>query len=281
MSAEPQHTLGAEFSRAGVGLHTGATVSVRVEPAPDDHWIQVVRGDVGGAEPVRWSAAHVRSTFLATTVGDGRWQISTLEHLVAALVGAGVDNARVVVDGPEAPALDGSAAGWTAAIAEAGRVAGREPRRPLRVRAPVTVRDGARHAILTPCDQLELDVEVAFDHPSIGTQRLSIAPTPDRFAAELAWARTFGFSADVDQLRAAGLARGGSLDNAVVFGDEGPLNPGGLRAPDEVVRHKTLDLVGDLALLGRPLVGRLEVVRPGHGLTRALVDAVLAAEALA
>ncbi len=274
-----QHTLGAAFERSGVGLHTGATVAVRVEPAPDDHWIQVVRGDLPRATPVRWAAAHVRSTFLATTVGGPGWQVSTLEHLVAALAGSGVDNARIVVDGPEAPALDGSAAGWVAAVADVGLRAGARDRSPIRITERIEIRDGARHAILTPGEALHLDVTVAFDHPAIGRQRLQLSPAPDRFAAELAWARTFGFASDVERLRAAGLARGGTLENAVVFGEEGAINPGGLRAPDEVVRHKALDLVGDLALLGRPLVGHLAVVRPGHGLTRALVSAVLDAAA--
>ena len=273
----PQHTLLRSFQYAGIGLHTGETVGVRVEPAPDDHWIQVVRADRAGARPVRWHVEHVQGTHLTTVVGDSDWSVLTAEHLVAALVGMGVDNARIVVDGPEVPALDGSAAHWVQAIAEAGLCPGQAPRRVIQLEEAVAVQEGARRAAAIPADRLELNVTVEFHHPAIGRQQLGLSPGPGNFSSELSWARTFGFLDDLVAMKAAGRARGGSLDNALVFGPDGPENPGGMRAPDEVVRHKTLDLVGDLALLGAPLAARITTVRPGHGLTRALVSAIRAA----
>lgn len=272
-----QHTLVRSFHHAGIGLHTGEATRVRVEPAPDGHWIQVVRADRPAARPVRWRVDHVQGTHLTTAVGDADWSVLTAEHLVAALVGMGVDNARIVVDGPEVPALDGSAAHWVQAISEAGLCPGAAPRRVVQLTEAVVVRQGARCAAAHPADRLELDVTVEFQHPAIRRQQLRICPGPGNFSRELAWARTFGFLDDLVAMKAAGRARGGSLDNALVFGPDGPENPGGMRAPDEVVRHKTLDLIGDLALLGAPLAATITCVRPGHGLTRALVNAIRAA----
>jgi UDP-3-O-[3-hydroxymyristoyl] N-acetylglucosamine deacetylase len=273
----PQHTVGASFQLGGVGLHTGAQVLARVRRAPDGHGLRVVRVDLPGCEPVPWMEQHVQDTFLATSVGTEAWTVATAEHLVAALAGLRVDNALIEVDGPEVPVLDGSSAGWVAALRAVGRAPGKAPRRVVAPREVVEVRDGEAWARLEPAAapelELELDVSVAFAHPAIGAQVLCIRPTPDRFESELSWARTFGFVQDVQRLRAAGRARGGSLKNAVVFGPDGPLNPGGLRSPDEVVRHKTLDLVGDLALIGSALGARVVAHRPGHALTRALVRA--------
>ena len=269
----PQHTVAAPFQLAGVGLHTGEAVEATVRPAPDDHGLQVIRSDLPGCEPVPWVEQHVRDTFLATSVGTEDWTVATAEHLVAALAGLRIDNALIEVAGPEVPILDGSCAGWVEELRRVGRAAGGAPRTVLAPAAPIEVRDGAAWARLEPAGRLELDVSVEFAHPAIGAQAFRIRPTPDRFEAELAWARTFGFLGDVERLRSAGRALGGSLDNAVVFGPEGPLNPEGLRSPDEVVRHKTLDLVGDLALLGAALQARVRVHRPGHALTRALVRA--------
>jgi UDP-3-O-[3-hydroxymyristoyl] N-acetylglucosamine deacetylase len=257
-----QRTLGRGFNAAGVGLHSGAAVSVWVEPAPDDHWIQVVRADRPRARPVRWHVDHVQGSHLTTVVGDGGWSVLTAEHLVAALVGMGVDNANIVVRGPEVPALDGSAAHWVDAIRDAGWVAGDALRKVVHLRSPVEVRQGGRRAAAAPSDRLELDVTVDFQHPAIGRQKLRVCPHSEGFLHEL------------EAMKAAGRAHGGSFDNALVFGPDGPENPGGMRAPDEVVRHKTLDLVGDLALLGAPLAARVSSVRPGHGLTRALVIAI-------
>ena len=275
MSGGAQHTVAAAFTLGGVGLHTGARVRATVRPAPDDHGLRVLRADLAGCAAVPWDARTVQDTHLATTVGTGDWSVATAEHLVAALAGLEVDNALIEVEGPEVPVLDGSSAPWVQAIRRAGRDAGRAPRRVLTPTRVIEVRRGAAWARLEPAPWLELAVTVEYAHAAIGAQELCIRPTPDRFDAEPAWARTFGFLEDVERLRAAGRARGGSLENAVVFGPDGPLNAGGLRAPDEVVRHKTLDLVGDLALFGGPLRARIRVHRPGHALTHALVRAAL------
>ena len=273
MSSGRQHTLARSISAEGVGIHTGRTVRATVEPAGDDFGIRIVPSDVPDATPVTWTEPNVKDTLLATSVGGEDWTVSTAEHLVAALAGLGVDNALIRVEGAEVPILDGSAAPWVQRVRAVGLRPGSRSRRIHTVCEPVEVRVGPSSARLEPADELMLDVCVDFPHPAVGRQTLVIRPTPDRFEADLCWARTFGFEADVDRLRAAGKALGGSLANAVVFGGRGVLNPEGLRAVDEVVRHKTLDLVGDLNLFGVPVVGCLTAVRPGHALTRALVRA--------
>ncbi len=273
-----RRTLARPASFAGVGLHSGVEARLRVEPAPAGQGLVFVRADLPGAPRVPVAVEAVVDTRLATTLGRNGVRVGTVEHLLAALLGAGVDDATLVLHGPEVPALDGSAAGFARAFAEAGLLARDAPRPPLRLPAPIELREGARRARLLPADRLEIDVRIDFPAP-VGAQRCAFALEPGAFSRELAWARTFGFLRDVEALRRMGLAKGGSLDNAVVFTEDGPLNEGGLRAPDEPARHKALDLLGDLALLGRPLLARVEVERPGHGFTAALARAVLAARA--
>ena len=275
MSSALQHTLAGPISASGVGLHSGRRVRATVRPAPDGHGIRVVPIGRPAAEAVSWTEPNVRDTLLATVVGTAEWRVSTAEHLVAALVGLEVDNALVEVDGPEVPILDGSAAPWVEQVREVGRTPGQTRRVRYTITEPVEVRAGAAWARLDPSDALVLDVRIDFPHAAVGMQELVVRPTPDRFEAELCWARTFGFEADVQRLRDAGKALGGSLANAVVFGADRVLNPGGLRAPDEAVRHKMLDLVGDIGLFGVPVCARLTASRPGHSLTRALVRAAL------
>jgi len=270
-----QHTLGAPISASGVGVHSGRRVQATVRPAPDGHGIRVVPVGRSSEEAVSWTEANVQDTLLATVIGTSEWRVSTAEHLVAALVGLEVDNALVEVDGPEVPILDGSAAPWVERIRAVGRTPGRTRRVRYTVTESVQVREGVAWARLEPSDDLVLDVRIDFPHPAVGVQELVVRPTPDRFEAELCWARTFGFEADVQRLHAVGMALGGSLANAVVYGAERVLNPGGLRAPDEVVRHKMLDLVGDIGLFGVPIRARLTASRPGHALTRALVRAAV------
>ena len=273
MTPPRQQTLAAAIRLPGVGLHTGARVATTVHPAPDGHGIRVRRSDIAGTASVPWMEEYVQDTFLATSVGTAEWTVATAEHLVAALAGLAIDNALIEVDGPEVPVLDGSSAPWVAEIRSVGRTEGSAPRRVVAPRSAVEVCRGPAWARLEPAPALELDVSISFAHPHIGDQRLAIRPTPDRFEAELSWARTFGFLADVERMREAGRARGGSLTNAVVFGPDGPLNPEGLRSADEPVRHKTVDMMGDLALIGASLQARVRAHRPGHALTRALVAA--------
>lgn len=266
------------MSVAGVGLHSGAPTRVELRPsAPGSGRRFTFSG--GGGLAARLEA--VEDTQFATTLAspgpDGASQrVRTVEHLLAALVGQGLDDVEIAVEGGEIPALDGSAGPWVELLGEAGAAASAVPRQVMVVEAPVEVRLGGRWARLSPAPCLCLDLRVDYDHVAIGTQHIRVAfDGPEVFSREIAWARTFGFLRDVDALRAAGLARGASLENVVVYGSDGVLNPGGLRASDEPVRHKALDLLGDLALLGCPLRGQLETDLPGHTLSRALMEALL------
>ncbi len=274
--ARTQATLAEAVSIEGVGLHSGARVRVRILPAPEGAGIQFARTDLPGSPTVPAHVTWVADTHMATTLARGPARVSTGEHLLAALVSLDLDNARVEIDGPEVPILDGSAIEWMDLLAGADRFDQQVDPLTIVVRRRVEVTNGDRHVRLLPCDHLSIDATVHFPHPAIGEQRLSLPLTAETFRKEVAWARTFGFLDQVEWLRARGLARGGNLDNAVVYDQTGVMNPEGTRAPDEPVRHKVLDLVGDVALLGARLQGCLQAVRPGHGMTLALMQALLA-----
>lgn len=271
-----QSTLARAVHIQGVGLHSGATVRVGILPAPVGAGLQFARVDLQGSPTVPAHCTWVADTQMATTLARGPARVSTGEHLLAALVSLGIDNARIEVDGPEIPILDGSAQDWLDLLDTAERVDQGERPLTIVVRRLVEVTNGDRHVRLTPADALEIGATIQFPHPAIGEQSLSLTLTAKTFRSELAWARTFGFLDQVEWLRARGLARGGTLENAVVYDAQGIVNPEGARAPDEPVRHKVMDLVGDVALLGGRLQGRLEAVRPGHGMTLALMQALLA-----
>ncbi len=273
---DSQATIGRAVEVEGIGLHTGRPVRCRLLPAPPGHGIVFARTDLPGAPAVRASWRHVADTTLATTLADGAARVATVEHLLAALLGAWIDNVRVEVEGPEIPILDGSAGPWMELLRRADRARQQAPARRLVVRRRVEVVNGDRRVLLEPADALVLQVAIDFPHPLVGRQETEAVLEDGVFGRAYAWARTFAFLEDVEQMRAAGLARGGSLDNAVVYGPAGPLNPGGVRSPDEPVRHKLLDLVGDLALLGHRPRGRLVAERPGHGLTLALLQTLMA-----
>jgi UDP-3-O-[3-hydroxymyristoyl] N-acetylglucosamine deacetylase len=271
-----QHTLAAPTIFAGIGLHTGKRVRAAMVPAPAGAGVVFMRMDLGErAIPAR--AERVVDTRLNTVLGDGAGaSVSTVEHLMAALAALEVDNVVVELDGPEVPIMDGSAEDFVRLIEHVGRRRQEAPRRYLEILSPVEVVDGDRRAALLPAPRLEIAFEIEFASPVIGRQRIDLALDETAFRAELAQARTFGFLPDVEALRAAGLALGGSLDNAVVVNGESVLNPEGLRWSDEFVRHKAVDALGDLYLLGHPLIGRYEGVRSGHGLNNALARELLA-----
>jgi len=262
--------------RTGIGVHSGVSVTVRLEPSAPGSGIVFDTPD--GAVPALHGA--VQASEQRTALRQGRAQIETVEHLLAACYGLGVDDLSVVVDGPELPIFDGSALPWAEALNEAGMLEAALERRSLRVRVPVEVRQDDRWARLEPAGALELDIAIAFADPAIGRQRYQGALTPVSFMRDIAPARTFGFARDLDRLRAMGLGRGAGLENTVAFEAGRVLNPEGLRFADEPVRHKVLDVLGDLALLGAPLRGRLSAERPGHGLTHALLQEALARDAL-
>ena len=275
-SLQTQQTIAEKVSCTGIGLHSGAPVQLTLLPARADTGIVIVRNDAGRCVEIPVRVGSLASTRFATTLGRGEDTVRTVEHLLAALHGLGVDNARIVVEGPELPVMDGSAASFVYLLRSAGLFAQRERRRVLRLRRPVEVRDGERWIRAEPAREFRISYAIDFDHPAIGRQCLEIEGSdPVQFEREVAGARTFGFLRDVRALWDAGLAKGGSLDNTVVLDDERIINPDGPRWPDEFVRHKVLDLYGDLMLLGMPLQAHVQVERGGHALHMALVSAIL------
>lgn len=273
-----QTTLSSSVALCGVGVHSGKPASLILHPAEANAGITLLRSDLA-AEPVApalWS--RVVSTELCTCVGlGGRDAVSTVEHVMAALAGLGVDNALIEVDGPEVPVLDGSSAPFVAAIEEAGLRTLTAERRFIEILKSVRVERGAAFAELAPgANGLTLDVEIAFDHAAIGRQRKALELDPATFRRELARARTFGFIGDIERLWRAGFALGASLENSIAISEAGVLNPEGLRFRDEFVRHKMLDAVGDLALAGAPIRGVFRSRCGGHALNHAVLQALFA-----
>jgi UDP-3-O-[3-hydroxymyristoyl] N-acetylglucosamine deacetylase len=268
-----QKTLRESIEIGGVGLHSGAEATLRLRPAPANAGIVFERVDLGGLT-IAASACNVRSTSLATTLAEGNASVGTVEHLMAALAGLGIDNARIEVDGPEVPILDGSAAPFVDAIRRVGTITQPAPRRDLVLRRPVTLRQGERTILALPSDELRISYAIDFSHPAIGYQAVTLRLDESIFAASIAPARTFCLLRDVRAMRDSGLARGGSLDNALVVGDDGVMN-GQLRFRDEFVRHKVLDLIGDLALIGAPLKAHVIVFKGGHQMHAALVQRMI------
>jgi UDP-3-O-[3-hydroxymyristoyl] N-acetylglucosamine deacetylase len=271
-----QRTIAEKISCPGLGLHSGAPVQLTLHPARAGSGIVFVRTDL--PRPVEVPANHsaVTSTRLATTLGCGDATVGTVEHLLSALCGLGIDNVRIEVDGPEIPVMDGSAASFVFLIRAAGVFDQGVPRRSLRVSRTLEVRDGDRRIRVEPARGLRVSYSVDFAHPAIGRQQLrDLVIDDESFESEICRARTFGFLREVQALWRSGLARGGNLDNTVVMDDFRVLNRDGLRWSDEFVRHKALDLVGDLALLGIPLEGHVVVERGGHALHQRLVRALL------
>lgn len=273
-----QQTIASSAACSGVGLHTGAPVRLALRAAEPGHGVVFRRTDVKGRDAViPASALNVSTTQLGTNLTNAAGvTVATVEHLLAACSGLGLDNAIVELDGPELPIMDGSSAPFCALIAEAGLTAQDAPRRRLRVKKPVEVRDGAKFARLSPGEGMEIRVGIDFASRAIGRQAIIFHHTPGAFAKDIAWARTFGFARDVEKLRAMGLARGGSMDNAIVVDGDTVLNPDGLQVEDEFVRHKLLDVIGDLFLAGGPIEGLYEGEQPGHALNNRLLRAVFA-----
>lgn len=280
MSPSQQHTLAGPAIFAGVGIHTGEHVRVSIRPAAAGAGIVFVRTDVKDRNnQIPASGLGVSATQLGTVIANSAGvTVSTIEHLMAAFCAIGVDNAVVELDGAEVPIMDGSSQPFVQVIDRTGLRRQDAPRRYIEILAPVSVEERGKTASIAPADRFEVAFEILFDSPAIGRQRVDTPVDADSFRRELADCRTFGFMHEVEALRAAGYARGGSLENVVVIEDDKVVNPGGLRRPDEFVRHKALDAVGDLYLLGAPVLGRFETFCGGHGLNNALVRAVLERE---
>ena len=269
-----QTTLGAAAETHGIGLHTGVQVCVRLLPAPPDTGYVFRRTDLGGFE-IPATVESVAHCGYATTLMRTGVMLSTVEHLLAALRGLGVDNAFIEVDNLEIPILDGSAEVFADLIEHAGIIEQPLARRALLVRERVAFEQGNRRISIEPADGWEIDCMIDFAHPMIGVQRFSLELNDGAFHREIAAARTFGFSAEIEQLQRSNLIRGGSLDNAIVLTSEGMMNQTGLRFRDEFVRHKILDIIGDLALLGMPILGRVKAERSGHILHAGLMSKLL------
>lgn len=273
-----QHTVRSPALFAGVGVHTGEYTRVSVRPAAADAGITFVRTDVRDRDnQIRVTGEAVCKTQLGTVVGNADGvTVSTIEHLMAAFAMLGVDNAVVELDGPEMPIMDGSSSAFVRLLDRAGLRPQEAPRRFIEILDVIEVVDGDKRATLRPADGFEIAFEIRFDTAAIGRQAIDMAMDETAFREELADCRTFGFLREVEALRAMGLARGGSMENCVVIDGDRVLNPEGLRRPDEFVRHKALDAIGDLYVLGAPILGRFEGVLAGHGLNNALVRALLA-----
>jgi len=270
-----QRTLSTPITCQGIGLHSGAKVTLTLLPAPEDHGVVFVRTDLPEKVAIPARSQHVVDTSLATTLGRDGVRVGTVEHLLAAITGLGVDNLRVEVDGPEVPIMDGSAAPFAYLIRTAGIRVQEAPKSFVVIKKPVTVVDGEKEATLRPARCFKVSCTIDFKHPLISDQVYELEFSDRNFAREISRARTFGFLRDVEMLKKMGLARGGSLDNAIVVDEFSILNPDGLRFPDGFVRHKILDAIGDISLFGHPVIGHLKVHKTGHALNHKLVEKVL------
>ena len=278
-----QRTIRSSVRAAGVGLHSGERVSLVLQPAPPNHGIRFRRTDVNPPVVIEALAERVNDTRMASTLSaadpaSDHIRVATVEHLMSALAGLGVDNLLVDVDAPEIPILDGSAGTFAYLLQQAGLVEQAAPKRFVRVLETIEIREGDKWARLDPYFGFRLDFSIAFNHPAIDAtgQRVTFDFAHDSYLKEIARARTFGFVQDVEALRANGLAQGGSLGNAIVMDEWRVLNSDGLRYADEFVKHKVLDAIGDLYLLGRPLLASYVAHKSGHAMNNRLLRALLA-----
>jgi UDP-3-O-[3-hydroxymyristoyl] N-acetylglucosamine deacetylase len=275
-----QRTLAQPVTARGIGLHSGVPVTLSLKPAPAEHGIVFRRVDLDPPQDIRSRAGAVGDTRLASTLSQGDARVATVEHLMSALSGLGIDNALVEVDAAEIPIMDGSAAAFVYLLRSAGVEEQKAPKRFIEVLQPVEVRDGEKWARLDPFFGFRLNFTIDFNHPAVDTtgQVVQIDFADTSFVDDISRARTFGFVADVDLLRSKGLALGGSLDNAIVMDETRILNTGALRQPNEFAMHKALDAIGDLYLLGNPLMASYSAFKSGHALNNQLLRTLMATE---
>ena len=270
-----QTTIARSTAISGIGLHTGQRINMTLRPAEAGTGIVFHRKIGERTVTIEATSANVVNTQMATVIGKGDVRVSTVEHLLSALAAYGVDNLHIDIDGPEVPIMDGSAAPFASIIEEAGQRHHHQSRKFLAIRKPVSVIDGEKRVSIIPSRFFRITFDIAFQHPCIALQQRSVKVSSSVFRRDLAPARTFGFLRDVENLKAAGLARGGSLENAIVVDDERILNPEGLRFQDEFVRHKILDAIGDLSLIGYPILGHVRAFKAGHDINHQLVEKLL------
>ncbi|MBU6474511.1 MAG: UDP-3-O-acyl-N-acetylglucosamine deacetylase [Alphaproteobacteria bacterium] len=273
-----QHTLKAPVTISGIGVHSGAQATMTLKPAPASSGISFIRTDITdrpNAVPAQWD--RVTDTQLCTVLSNGHGvSVSTVEHLLSAFAALGVDNATVEINGPEIPIMDGSAIQFLEKINIVGLSRQSAPRRALRVKKTVSCKDGDKETFLSPADGAYFGMEIDFTSPLIGCQKYTHELTESRYRSDIAPARTFGFLKEVEHLKKLGLARGGSLENAIVIDGDKVLNPEGLRFRNEFVRHKILDAIGDIYLAGAPLIGHYHGVRAGHAMNNKILRALFA-----
>lgn len=266
-----QKTIKKKVTVAGVGLHSGDPCTLVFRPAPPNTGVYFIRTDLPGKPSLKVSAKAVEATSYQTVIGSPAFSVATIEHCVCALSALRIDNLFIELDGPEIPICDGSSKNFLEALLSVGMLEQDQPRKYCYVTEPIYLEDGEKQAYVLPYHGLRVSVTIDFPHPAIGLQKMDLDINEQSFTREISWARTFGFLKDVEALQTRGLAKGGNLDNAIVLDEQKVLNPGGLRAPDEFVRHKALDALGDLVTLEMPLMGHVILHKAGHDLMNKLV----------
>lgn len=261
-----QRTIKKDFSVTGIGLHTGKLINITFHPAPVNHGIVFKRTDIPNSTPIKATFENVSATENATTIGSGINIVHTIEHLFSVLYGLGIDNVYCEINGPEVPIMDGSGASFAFLLKENGIEGLNRPKNFIIITEPIRVELGEKWAMFTPSSTLEIDSTIVFAHPVIKTQKMNFQFSCETFFEQIARARTFGFLRDVDMLKRKGLIKGGSLNNAIILDDFNVVNPEGLRFKDEFVRHKILDTIGDVALLGHEIAGKITAYKSGHHL---------------
>jgi UDP-3-O-[3-hydroxymyristoyl] N-acetylglucosamine deacetylase len=269
-----QRTIKNNILCNGIGLHTGKIVQMTLKPASAGTGVVFIRTDLADTH-IRAMAANTDTTSYATTLSQNNASVKTVEHLLAAFAGLNIDNVYVEIDAEEVPIMDGSARPFTKLIADAGIVTQEMAQPALKVIKPIFVREGNKQLAIWPSETTSISYFIDFNHPLLKEQSLQYQPTEETFLREVSEARTFGFMSDVKTLQANGLAKGASLENAVALGEDSVLNEDGLRYRDEFVRHKILDLIGDLSLVGMPIIGHIVAHKSGHGLNAQMVSKLL------
>lgn len=270
-----QRTLKKEINCFSVGLHTGRKVNMKIKPAPVDTGIIFVRTDLPDAQPIHANYNNVCDTTLATTLGANGVTVSTVEHLLSAFSGMGVDNAIIELDSFEVPVMDGSALPFVNMLKEVGTHVQKKNKRMLIIKKPVSVNDGDASAMFMPADEFKITYEIDFKHPVIGKQSYHMTFSDEKYEKEICAAQTFGFLKDLEFLQAKGLALGGSLKNAIVLDDSKIINKEGQRIENVFVKHKILDAIGDLFLLGMPIIGHFIAYKSGHRLNNLLLKELM------
>lgn len=266
-----QKTIRKRTTVEGIGIHSGNPCKLTFRPAPANTGVYFVRADLEGAPSLKVSARHVEATSLQTSIGGGAFSVATIEHCLSALSALRIDNLFIELDGPEIPICDGSARAFCEALLAVGMVEQDQPRKYCYITEPIYFSEGDKHAYVVPYHGLRLTVTIDFPNPAIGRQKLDLDINEQTFSREIAGARTFGFVKDVEVLQSKGLAKGASLQNAIGLDEKGVVNPEGLRWPDEFVRHKALDALGDLTTLEMPLMGHVTLYKAGHDLMNKMV----------